>query len=78
MAEARVLGRISMSGPLRVKPILCAGHGLCAKLLPERITLDEWGYPLLSGEPVARGLPKLARRAVTACPQRALILEAST
>jgi ferredoxin len=66
-----------MSGPLRVNPILCTGHGLCAELLPEQIALDEWGYPLLSDEPVPRGLRKLARRAVTACPQRALVLGAN-
>lgn len=29
----------------------CQGHGLCAELLPERITLDEWGYPLLGEGP---------------------------
>jgi TPP-dependent indolepyruvate ferredoxin oxidoreductase alpha subunit len=28
-----------MSEPLRVNPILCTGHGLCAELLPEQITL---------------------------------------
>lgn len=67
-----------MDGPLRVNPILCTGHGLCAELLPEQITLDEWGYPILTGEPVTRGLRKLAHRAVTACPQRALILAART
>jgi hypothetical protein len=25
--------------------------GMCAELLPERITLDEWGYPLIDEEP---------------------------
>jgi hypothetical protein len=36
------------AGPawLRVNPIACSGHGLCAELLPELISLDEWGYPL--------------------------------
>jgi ferredoxin len=63
-----------MSKPLRVNPILCTGHGLCAELLPEQITLDEWGYPILSGEPIPRGLRKLARRAITDCPTRALVL----
>jgi len=63
-----------MDQRLRVNPILCSGHGLCAELLPEQITLDEWGYPVLSDEPVPRGLRKLARRAVTDCPALALIL----
>lgn len=63
-----------MSQPLRVNPILCTAHGLCAELLPEQITLDEWGYPILSGEPIPRSLRKLAQRAITHCPRRALIL----
>jgi len=63
-----------MDERLRVNPILCSGHGLCAELLPEQITLDEWGYPILSDEPVPRGLSKLARRAVIDCPALALAL----
>ena len=63
-----------MTERLRVNPILCTGHGLCAELLPERIDLDEWGYPLLSDEPVPQGLRPLARRAVTDCPALALML----
>jgi ferredoxin len=63
-----------MSERLRVNPILCSGHGLCAELLPEQITLDEWGYPILSGEPIPQGLGKMARRAVTDCPALALLL----
>lgn len=63
-----------MSERLKVNPILCTGHGLCAELLPEQIDLDEWGYPLLSDEPVPRELGKLARRAVNDCPVLALML----
>jgi len=63
-----------MNERLRVNPILCTGHGLCAELLPEQIDLDEWGYPLISGEPVPERLRPLARRAVTDCPVLALML----
>lgn len=63
-----------MNERLRVNPILCTGHGLCAELLPEQISLDEWGYPILSDEPVPVALRKLARRAVHDCPALALIL----
>ena len=63
-----------MDDRLRVNPILCSGHGLCAELLPELITLDEWGFPILADEPVPDGLRKLARRAVTDCPALALAL----
>ena len=63
-----------MNERLRVNPILCTGHGLCAELLPELITLDEWGYPLLPDEPVPHALRKLGRRVVTDCPALALAL----
>ena len=36
-----------MSKQLRVNPIRCAAHGVCAELLPELISLDPWGYPVL-------------------------------
>jgi ferredoxin len=61
---------------LRVNPILCDAHGLCAELFPERIELDEWGYPIIDGSPVPRSLEAHARRAVAACPVLALKLEA--
>ena len=60
---------------LRVNPILCDAHGLCAEILPERIELDEWGYPIIDGESVPRSLEAHARRAVAACPVLALRLE---
>lgn len=62
-----------MAWRLRVNPILCTGHALCAELLPEAITLDEWGYPIVSVVP--DGFLPLARRAVTDCPTLALTLE---
>ena len=64
-----------MSTRLRVNPIACAAHGLCAELLPERITLDEWGYPILDGRPVPADLLEHARRAAAACPTQALLLD---
>jgi ferredoxin len=42
--------------------------------VPELITLDEWGYPLLADQRVPRRLQRHARRAVTACPALALLL----
>jgi ferredoxin len=61
---------------LEVNPITCEAHGLCAELLPERITLDEWGYPVVDAAPVSPDLEDLARRAVDACPTLALRLAA--
>jgi ferredoxin len=59
---------------LRVNPVACSGHGACAGLLPELITLDEWGYPVLPGGPVPAGLARRARQAVRDCPALALLL----
>ena len=59
---------------LLVNPIDCAGHGVCAELLPELIWLDEWGYPVVDRRPVPPQLDREARRAVAACPALALKL----
>jgi ferredoxin len=64
-----------MSQRVRVNPIACEAHGMCAELLPERITLDEWGYPVVDGEPLPDSLLAHARRAAQACPTFALLLE---
>jgi ferredoxin len=59
---------------LKVNPIACTGHGVCAELLPELISVDEWGYPILDPGPVPPRLDREARRAVSACPALALKL----
>jgi ferredoxin len=60
---------------LRVNPIQCEGHGLCAELLPELIRLDDWGYPVISDQPIPASLVSHARRAASVCPTLALQLE---
>lgn len=57
-----------------MNPIACDAHGLCAELLPELITLDEWGYPVLKRGEVPAELRSLAQKAVSACPTLALRL----
>lgn len=59
---------------LKVNPIACDAHGLCAELLPELVRLDDWGYPLIAPGPVPAHLAAHARRAVAACPALALRL----
>ena len=59
---------------LRCEPTACTGHRLCAAPRPERNELDEWGYPVITGD-VPPGLARHARRAVRACPALALRLE---
>lgn len=66
-----------MSSRLVLDPIACDGHGLCAELFPERISLDEWGYPIIGDEPIGGHLLAHARRAVATCPTLALALERS-
>ena len=63
-----------MTVTLRVNPIACTGHGMCAELLPEIIRLDPWGYPILSSPTVPRPLVEHARRAAQACPTLALLI----
>lgn len=60
---------------LRVNPIACDAHGLCAELLPELIRLDDWGYPIIEHAEVPDDLLELAERAVDVCPTLALLLE---
>ena len=62
---------------LAVDPIACDGHGLCSELFPERVALDDWGFPLVDGAPISDRLAPHARRAVAACPKRALRLDAT-
>jgi ferredoxin len=66
--------RPSQSPRLLLNPIECAGHGACAELLPELISLDEWGYPIVDPGPLAPGMERHARKAVNACPTLALRL----
>ena len=66
-----------MAEVLQIDRIACDGHGACAELLPELITLDDWGYPIVFSSSVPGALSEHARRAVEACPVRALRLRAA-
>jgi ferredoxin len=60
---------------LRVDPIACDGRGLCAEILPELITLDDWGFPIIRDADVPDNLIAEAREAIRLCPKLALQLE---
>jgi ferredoxin len=63
---------------LRVNPILCNGYGYCAEIVPELVSLDDWGFPIVSSHPIEGDkLLQLARRAVATCPRLALLIEES-
>ena len=63
-----------MTMRLEVDWINCKAHGMCYELLPERITADDWGYPIIDGRPIPAGLEAHARRAAAACPTLALLI----
>jgi ferredoxin len=58
----------------------CDGRGLCAELLPEILSEDDWGYPVAHEGGAAPAVPEKlapsARRAVDRCPALALKLVA--
>ena len=66
-----------MSIRIVVDRIACDGHGVCAELFPEGITLDDWGYPILREGDVPAHLERHARRAASACPSLALKIRRS-
>jgi ferredoxin len=65
----------NLSRRVVVNPILCTGYGYCAEIVPELITLDDWGFPIVSSRPIEyERTVQLARRAVATCPRLALLL----
>jgi ferredoxin len=66
-----------MTYRLRVNPITCDAHGVCAELLPEFITLDPWGYPVVPRADLPADLIEHARLAAAACPTLALLIDKS-
>jgi len=70
-----VSARVAVALRVRVDPVACDAYGYCAELLPERVSLDEWGYPAVDGRPLEAGLVEMARRAAAECPRRAFIVD---
>ena len=67
---------MSDPGPrLLVNPLLCDGAGYCAEIVPELISLDDWGYPMLRRDTIDDSAAlRHAARAVAQCPRAALML----
>ena len=57
-----------------IDPVACDAYGFCAELLPEAITLDEWGYPIVDERTLHGEELDHARRAARACPTLALLM----
>ncbi len=61
---------------LRVNPILCDAAGYCAEIVPELISVDDWGFPVVDSQPIENeSWLRHARLAVSTCPRLALVLE---
>ena len=83
LAQAHHLSIPTARRPVRVRvrglkitidPVACEAYGYCAELLPEAVSLDEWGYPIVDDRPLAPELLHLAKRAARDCPKRAITL----
>lgn len=74
MTAARV-GSVVPGAWLEIDWTRCDGHGLCTALLPERIALDEWGFPVIARAALADAEVVDTRRAVLACPALALRIQ---
>ncbi|MCS6947197.1 MAG: ferredoxin [Steroidobacteraceae bacterium] len=61
-----------------VKRALCSGHARCANVAPELFRLNDDGYIDMDDFEVPRESEALARRAVRACPERALRIAAES
>ena len=61
---------------LRVNPALCDGYGYCAEIVPEIVSLDDWGFPIVNSRPIDYDkVLRLAARAAATCPRLALLFE---
>jgi ferredoxin len=62
---------------IALDPSACDGFGFCAEILPEALSLDEWGFPIVADGEIPTQLLGAARKAVASCPRRALALRGS-
>lgn len=60
---------------LRIDAAACDGIGVCAHLASEVLELDRWGFPIITARDLSRGELSAAKRAVRACPRKALWIE---
>ncbi len=60
---------------LRVDPVACEGVGICTHLAPDVVTVDSWGYPIITERELEGRDLAQAERAVSGCPRRAMFLD---
>jgi ferredoxin len=59
---------------VEVIPALCRAHGKCSRLAPEVFSHDENGFAWVQLEEIPPELVEVARKAVYACPSKALLI----
>ncbi|MCX0272853.1 ferredoxin [Nocardia zapadnayensis] len=60
---------------LRQESGQCAGHAMCYAVAPELLPIDDEGYSAVETTDVDPGDIERVRLGVSACPERALVLE---
>ncbi len=61
---------------VRIDPVLCQGHQMCAILAPELFGADDEGYGVVLGDgEVPPDHEVAARKAWSSCPEGAVIVE---
>ncbi len=60
---------------LKMNPVACDGIGICAHIAAPLVTVDSWGYPIITDRPLDRAGRRAADAAVTACPRHALFID---
>ena len=70
---------MGVSAQIRIDPILCRGHAICALFFGDGVDLDQWGFGMVvvadvdSPRDVRRAL-----RAAAACPNGAFVVRERT
>jgi ferredoxin len=66
---------MAMSVKVRIDPIRCRGHAICALLFSDGVELDDWGFGrVFEATPDGRDGLRRARRAAAACPNGAIVI----
>ncbi|MGC8481448.1 MAG: ferredoxin [Acidimicrobiales bacterium] len=57
---------------IQIDPIRCDGYGYCVELLPELMSFDDWGFPIVNEKTLtSREAYELAKRVEHLCPKLA-------
>ena len=63
-----------MNKHLLIDPTKCDGVGICAIKAPDLIQMDVWGFPIIESAPLTDDTKKQAKKALRACPKKALLI----